>query len=217
VEGKSKMESNSQKPKLWNPGAAGNLSIIFSPIFGALILSKNWKELNESGKAKFAMLWAYAGIILVIVSMFMDSAISLALPYLIIWYLVECRKQVKFIKQNLNNDYDKKSWGGAILKGIGIIALIFVLLGIGSAIGGGSSSSKVPIETIEESALPIVNSMLKDAEKRLGRKVGPCLVVDVYKELGNGKYKAAATLDKGEDLELLLTRKGDNLLVEIVQ
>lgn len=37
---------NNEKITLWNPNAAVNWSVLFTPIFGAWIQAKNWKALG---------------------------------------------------------------------------------------------------------------------------------------------------------------------------
>ena len=55
------MESESQPEssaiKLWNPNAAANLAILFSPIFSAWLMAKNWHELGKPDEAKKSMMW----------------------------------------------------------------------------------------------------------------------------------------------------------------
>ena len=38
-------------PPLWNPNAAANWSLLFSPAFGAFVHMKNWQALGEPEKA----------------------------------------------------------------------------------------------------------------------------------------------------------------------
>jgi hypothetical protein len=41
-------------PPLWNPSAAANWSLLFSPAFGALVQMKHWEALGEPAKASAA-------------------------------------------------------------------------------------------------------------------------------------------------------------------
>ena len=45
-------------PSLWNPNAAASWSLIFTPIFGAILHMKNWEALGEPQKAAGARSWA---------------------------------------------------------------------------------------------------------------------------------------------------------------
>jgi hypothetical protein len=38
-------------PALWNPNAAANWSLLFSPMFGAWLHMKNWAALGEPERA----------------------------------------------------------------------------------------------------------------------------------------------------------------------
>lgn len=45
---------------LWNPGATVVWSLIFSPVFGAILQMKNWHTLGEHAKAAKAKIWSMA-------------------------------------------------------------------------------------------------------------------------------------------------------------
>jgi hypothetical protein len=44
-------------PRLWNPNAAANWSLLFGPAFGAFLHMKNWQALEEPAKASAAKVW----------------------------------------------------------------------------------------------------------------------------------------------------------------
>lgn len=44
-------------PPLWNPNAAANWSLLFSPAFGAFLHMKNWQALGQPNKATSAKVW----------------------------------------------------------------------------------------------------------------------------------------------------------------
>jgi hypothetical protein len=50
-------------PNLWNPGAAANWSLLFSPAFGAFLHMKNWEALGEPAKAAAAKKWVVLTLI----------------------------------------------------------------------------------------------------------------------------------------------------------
>jgi cation transporter-like permease len=54
-------------PTLWNPGAAANWSLLFSPAFGAFLHMKNWEALGEPGKASTAKTWIVLTLIVLAV------------------------------------------------------------------------------------------------------------------------------------------------------
>ena len=55
------MESESQPEssviKLWSPNATANLALLFTPIFSAWLMAKNWEELGKPDEAKESMTW----------------------------------------------------------------------------------------------------------------------------------------------------------------
>jgi hypothetical protein len=126
----NKSESNitapAPKPKLWNPNAAANWSLIFSPAFGAILHAKNWTELGDIDKANTNKKWAKGIIIFLLIVMLipsipiLDRIIQLVgLILLLKWYFSHGRKQAKYVKEKYGQDYEKKKWGQPILIGIG--------------------------------------------------------------------------------------------------
>lgn len=117
--------------KLWNPGALANWSILFSPIFGAWLMSLNWKEMGDEGKAKTTMFWAYAGIILIVITILLNSFVleegknsnGLFLIYFLAWRFTNARSQLKHIKETFPDGYTKKG----LIKPIGIALGIFLV------------------------------------------------------------------------------------------
>lgn len=126
------------KVELWNPDHCGLWSLFLTPIFGAVLVSKNWKTLGEHKKARAAMAWIFPGIALILVltltAPFLGSAIDkspfagLSLLLLFFWFGLSQYPQTKYIKQRLNNKYVTKSEGGPVGIAIGIILLWILLL-----------------------------------------------------------------------------------------
>jgi uncharacterized membrane protein YfcA len=127
------------KPKLWNPNVAANWSLIFSPIFGALLLSKNWTELGQPDRAKSNQTWAIGCIIFLLFVVLVPSRPMLdrtmqlgGIILLLTWYFSQGRKQAKFVKEKYGKEYEKKKWGQPILIAIGcFVGFIIVATGIG--------------------------------------------------------------------------------------
>ena len=59
---------NPVNAELWNPRAAADWSILFTPVFGAWLQARNWKNLNEPDKAAKSMNWVNVGIVILILS-----------------------------------------------------------------------------------------------------------------------------------------------------
>lgn len=111
---------------LWNPNAAANWSVIFSPVFGSYLHAKNWESLGQKDKAKNSMLWVYAGIAVIALSIFYkpEMAMGAGFVFLLAWYFLSAKPQVQYVKEKLNNQYVKKGWRTPILYAIGaLIAL----------------------------------------------------------------------------------------------
>lgn len=52
-------------PSLWDPEAAALWSLLFTPIFGCFLITKNWTRLGEDSRAKSSMLWLGGSVVLV--------------------------------------------------------------------------------------------------------------------------------------------------------
>lgn len=117
---------------IWNPNAAVNWSVLFSPVFGALLQAKNWNSLGESGKSTSAMRWFYAGLAIHVVLLFASVPLSISAPvsfwFLIIWYFAAGRAQVHFVKEKLSGNYQKKSFALPLLAGIGYMFVLGLML-----------------------------------------------------------------------------------------
>lgn len=137
-------------PALWNPNAAANWSLLFSPAFGAFLHMKNWQVLGEPGKAASAKVWAILS--LVVIAGFSCLAVvlpdnkgldgatrSLGLVLLLTWYFSSGRAQAKYVKEHFGKDYPRKGWGKPILFALlilfGFFVAVFVLAFVGGMLG----------------------------------------------------------------------------------
>jgi hypothetical protein len=138
---------NGAPPALWNPGAAANWSLLFSPLFGAFLHMKNWEALGQPAKASAARVWA----IVIPVVMVGSSVVAVLMPanrslggfsrlggflLLIAWYASSGRDQMAYVKSNFGNDYPRKGWGKPLLFAIAALFGFFVF-----AVGLGMISS----------------------------------------------------------------------------
>lgn len=152
---------------LWNPNVAASWSLLFSPIFGALIHAKNWKELGQEENAKKSMLWAYIGMIFMIVFIFLPDSLGFtpAIIFLLVWYFVVGNKQMKYISEN-QIQYSKKDWKKPI--SIALISLVAYIL-------FSSLFSSYDESDLEGSWQADINAFIEKAattaKKKLGRKL----------------------------------------------
>ena len=122
-------------PSLWNPNAAANWSLIFTPAFSAFLHAQNADVLGRVKEAKANRIWLYASLVflgLVTVSCFFpqlpDGVVSLGgLVLLFGWYLSLGRKQIKFVQETWQNRYHKKSWTNPLLIAFGSLCGFVIL------------------------------------------------------------------------------------------
>lgn len=143
-ESKSSIEINDQDElnkkthasniSLWNPSASAGWSIIFSPVLGAWLHSKNWRSLGEESKANQSMNWVFVGFFIPIVALFIPerAASAAGVAYLLAWYFSSGKEQADYVKDRLNNNYIRKSWMKPITIGtlvlfsfLALVAVIF--------------------------------------------------------------------------------------------
>ena len=125
----SKPESSltdlTQNNAIWNPDAASNWSIIFTPAFGSYLHAMNWQTLGENDRAKSSMGWFYLSLAMLAVYFLMGlsmpkgaakgAALLLSLLYLTVWYFSVGKAQSKFVKDKFGSDYPRRKWGKPLL------------------------------------------------------------------------------------------------------
>jgi len=113
-------------PALWNPEAAGGWSLFFTPIFGSILVLRNWQALGVKEKIRGAQLWLIASIIMVVVQFLVSTPFLFA--YLVIWYFASAKSQAKYVRENWGKEYPRKSWLWPLLIGLGTVFAIFVFI-----------------------------------------------------------------------------------------
>ncbi|WAU72373.1 zinc ribbon domain-containing protein [Acinetobacter sp. TR11] len=129
-----------KRVELWNPNAAANWSLLFTPIFGSYLQMKNWQALGKLEDANTAKNWIIFTIIFILFINFATPFIwddiekvttisrGLGFWYIIIWYFAYARKQPKYVKENLNDKYQKKSWLTPLSSATVILFISFTVL-----------------------------------------------------------------------------------------
>jgi hypothetical protein len=121
--------------RLWNPNAAANWSLIFSPAFGAFLHARNAEALGRTREAKANQKWFYATLIFYALLIFTSyipaipesSTRFIALIMLLVWYFRLGAKQIKYVKATCPDGYQRKPWTKPLVIAIAaIIAFISV-------------------------------------------------------------------------------------------
>jgi hypothetical protein len=123
---------------LWNPGAAASWSIVFTPIFGALLHAKNWETLGDPQKAAMSRTWAWvAGVGLVVaipLTFFLPDRTGDALGRIVSfgillgWYLTLGKKQLELVKERYGKDYPRRGFGKPIAVALAIAMTVMAVL-----------------------------------------------------------------------------------------
>ncbi|MBN2266851.1 MAG: zinc-ribbon domain-containing protein [Candidatus Babeliaceae bacterium] len=139
--------SINEQNAIWNPNAASNWSLIFTPAFGSYLHALNWRTLGEQDRASSAMVWFYFSLVMLVVYIFMGMFIAdekaangaargLAFLYLIIWYFSAGRSQAKYVKAKFGKDHPRRGWGKPLLIGVAAIIGYFILaVAVGATLG----------------------------------------------------------------------------------
>jgi heme/copper-type cytochrome/quinol oxidase subunit 2 len=118
---------------LWNPDAAGAWSLLFTPVFGSILVRKNWKAIGDEDKVRQGAIWLGASIVMLLATIFIGI---LGFFYIIVWYFAWQRPQAQFIRERWGKDYPRKGWIVPLLAALGIyIAVVVVLTMVIMALG----------------------------------------------------------------------------------
>ena len=110
---------------LWNPTAVGNWSLIFTPVFGSILILMNWQAMEKKEQIRNAQIWLVVSILMFGVQL-VSGIPSLGLLYFGIWYFASAKLQAKYVKELWGEEYPRRSWLWPLI--IGFVALI-VLFG----------------------------------------------------------------------------------------
>ncbi|MGE0040402.1 MAG: hypothetical protein AB7H88_06375 [Vicinamibacterales bacterium] len=137
---------------IWNPNAAANWSLIFTPAFGAYLQALNWEALGEPAKARASRAWFEASlgvlalyVVLNVVVSDVDTAVTLGrvigTTFVIVWYFASGRAQARYVKARFGADYPRRPWGRVLLVAVGALAgyVIFgTVVGVVALLGAGT-------------------------------------------------------------------------------
>jgi hypothetical protein len=128
-------------PVLWNPNAAANWCLLFTPAFGAYLHMKNWQALGDPAKAANSKMWfqfSLGFIGLVALSIFLPESSSISalfrpagIALLVTWYVSAARPQANLVKERFGSAYPRRGWARPLLVAFlctfGFIVAMFVL------------------------------------------------------------------------------------------
>jgi len=169
--GRSTPFEANEEGAIWNPNAAANWSILFTPAFGSYLQMLNWRTLNESAKASSAQSWFYASLLMLFICFLIGTFVSdredryiilwwLSFPYLITWYLAAGRSQAKYVKAKFGTNYPKKPWGRALLIAVGaLIGCWVVAFALGFIFRAMTTQDNIHTASVPPSSPPTVGSM----------------------------------------------------------
>ncbi|HJU83184.1 MAG TPA: hypothetical protein VJ600_03150 [Holophagaceae bacterium] len=133
---------------LWNPNAAANWCLVFSPVFGSYLHYRNWQALGDEDRARTGKVWFIVSCVILGTLPFLalvadDPERAMMVPrgiafwYLIIWYFAAARGQARLVKERFGDGYDRRPWGMPLLIAFGATVgyiLLFGLIGAGMAV-----------------------------------------------------------------------------------
>ena len=221
---------NPVNAELWNPRAAADWSILLTPVFGAWLQARNWKNLNEPGKATKSMNWVNVGIVILIIAMlakvfahsgyFRLASLFYFLIFLPLWYLISAKKQIKYIRVR-KIEYAKKSWIKPLLISFGIMAV---------CIGGCYFAEARRIASKKAQKVSSRTEIMAKQMKQLVNKEGlseirlkrssynenlECVEVRIGEEFARNNYYATAIFNDGSKVRYTIQIKDKQMLVQL--
>lgn len=187
-------------------------------------------------KSKTLHVLVYGGILAVLVAIFLPDKVgnSIGIGYLFGWYFSSAKSQVKYVKEQLGGQYEKRKWG----KPFGIAAVCFSLFVIIPAVVAYNFDSDLKGETLSDvsgvwranqdgalvtfrlegnsksieidgQSIPVVVENFDDENKILAMKVnGDSSMIWTVRQIidGDGKFHLQLTLHDGTQDELSFVR-----------
>ena len=121
----------------------GNLGFLLIAQLGAWLHAINWRELGEEKLAEQNMYFVWGTVASGFVFMLIEAVANIKFPAVAsgtaiwaAWFVTLGKKQIDFVRNEVNNDYDKKKWGkpigltilGLCAYGGALIAFAFLLV-----------------------------------------------------------------------------------------
>jgi hypothetical protein len=128
---------------LWNPNAAANWSLLFTPVFGAYLQALNWRALGEHKRASGSLKWVYVGggllAFYLLLSIFAHDdraargiAHLVSFGFLLAWYFSSGKAQARYVKETYGTSYPRRPLGKPLLIAVAcFVAFVVVATLIG--------------------------------------------------------------------------------------
>jgi len=117
-------------PELWNPAAGGAWSLLLSVAFGSWVTLQNWKALGEDKRIGISRVWFIVSLVVFVLVLSIPGMGLIGLPYLLIWYFVENRPQIRYIKERFGSGYPRRSWTKIVLLAFAMAVSAGFILGL---------------------------------------------------------------------------------------
>jgi hypothetical protein len=206
-------------PHLWNPNAAANWSLLFTPAFGAFLHAANWKSLGNPGRAKVNFVWIGATASFLVVNLFtvfIPESKAFAgimqfagLGLLCGWYFTQGRPQAQFVKEKFGGSYIKKGWTFPLAVGALSLSLY-----VGMIFGLATVSSRPTPEALAKEVTPMIVRELQKKPELQGIAIQDLTLV----HKGGNTYAGFldATLNGAtERIPLEVTHDGKSILWQL--
>lgn len=125
------------RPALWNPNYASFFVLIAIPI-SAWLHAKNWRALGNDKLCRANQWYAVIITLLIPCLVLVETLTNIKMPYSTVaicgagfWYFMLGRHQIAFVKEELDDDYDRKGWVkpvlGAVLYYVAFVMVIALI------------------------------------------------------------------------------------------
>jgi len=129
------VSSPNSGPSLWNPNAAANWSLFFTPVFGTYLHAKNAEALGRMAEMRANKNLFYgslfilsASLIGILIPGISDLSRTAMVILLLVWYFAFAKKQATFVKQAYGDNYPRKSLGKPLLLATCCAGGLFVIV-----------------------------------------------------------------------------------------
>jgi len=143
--------------ELWNPNAAGLWSFLFTPIFGSMLIAKNWETMGEPGRASAAR-WSITAFLVIgaLVEYFAPhTEKAAAIIFLVVWYFVINRPQAHAVRKHFGGEYERRPWGFPLaIATLALIVFTPVYIALQKSVATGSTDPQGRAATARDVAQP---------------------------------------------------------------